>query len=62
MPRRLSLAGLLLLPAIATAQPVAGLYVGDRVRANFTGALSSSQNTTKIYTDPGPLGLLGVGG
>jgi outer membrane protein OmpA-like peptidoglycan-associated protein len=59
--RQWSLAGLFLLPAVAGAQPIQGLYVGAGVGANFAGTLSSSHDLTKVYTDPGPLGLLALG-
>jgi hypothetical protein len=51
---KVSLAGVFLLPAIAVAQPIQGLYIGAEVGANFAGTLSASQQTTKVYTDPGP--------
>lgn len=58
---KVSLAGVFLLPAIAVAQPIQGLYIGAEVGANFAGTLSASQQTTKVYTDPGPLGLIALG-
>jgi OmpA-OmpF porin, OOP family len=58
---KVSLAGVFLLPAIAVAQPIQGLYIGVEVGANFAGTLSASQQTTKVYTDPGPLGLVALG-
>ena len=54
-------AGAFLLPALAVAQPIQGLYIGGDVGANFAGPLSSSQDTTKIYTDTGPVGVIALG-
>jgi hypothetical protein len=61
MFRNLALAGVLLLPAVAVAQPIQGLYIGGDVGANFAGAPQSSQATTKIYTDAGPVGIAALG-
>jgi OmpA-OmpF porin, OOP family len=61
MLRKFALAGGLLLPAMAVAQPIQGLYIGGNVGANFAGTLQSSQGTTKIYTDPGPVGIAALG-
>jgi OmpA-OmpF porin, OOP family len=61
MLRKLTLAGVFLLPAIAYAQPLQGLYIGGDAGANFTPTLSSSQETTKIYTDIGPVGVVALG-
>ena len=52
----------LLLPVVANAQPVQGLYVSLDTGANFAGdMLSSPQKNTKIYTDAGPVGLVDLG-
>jgi len=61
MLRKLLLAGLCLMPAVAAAQPVQGLYIGAGAGVNFAGTLSSSQSTTKIDTNVGPLGLVAIG-
>jgi opacity protein-like surface antigen len=61
MLKKFSLAGVFLLPAIAVAQPIQGLYVGGNIGANFAGTLQSSHETTKINTDPGPVGILALG-
>jgi outer membrane protein OmpA-like peptidoglycan-associated protein len=62
MAWKLSLAAAaFLLPAIAVAQPIQGLYIGGDVGANFAGTLSSSHDTTKIYTDTGPAALVALG-
>jgi hypothetical protein len=46
---RLSLlAGLLLLPAVSTAQSLPGLYVSGETGVNFAGSLLSSGETTKV--------------
>jgi len=59
---RLSLlAGLLLLPAVSTAQSLPGLYVSGETGVNFAGSLLSSGETTKVYTNAGPLGALDLG-
>jgi OmpA-OmpF porin, OOP family len=55
------LAGVLLLPVVAVAQPVPGLYIGGEAGGNFAGSLLSSHETTKVDTDPGPLGLASLG-
>ena len=59
--RHLLLLGWLLLPAAAEAQPVQGLYVSVGGGANFTNDLLSANQTTKVYTDAGALGLVDVG-
>jgi OOP family OmpA-OmpF porin len=51
----------LLLPAIATAQPARGLYIDIDAGASFAGSILSSNDLTKIYTNPGPLGIAGLG-
>ena len=61
MLRKFALAGVLLLPAVAVAQPIQGLYIGGDVGANFAGTLQSSQATTKVYTDRGPVGIAALG-
>jgi hypothetical protein len=61
MLRPLALASILLLPAAANAQPVQGLYVSGSTGVNFAGSLLSSRQTTKVYTDPGPLGIAAIG-
>jgi opacity protein-like surface antigen len=55
------LAGAALLPAVATAQPVQGFYIGLGAGANLAGNLLSAQETTKLYTTVGPVGLLDLG-
>ncbi|WP_428487609.1 outer membrane protein [Rhodopila sp.] len=55
------LACALFLPVVAQAQPLNGFYVGGETGVNFAGSLSSSDQTTKVYTDPGPLGLVDLG-
>ena len=55
------LTALLLLPVVATAQSVSGPYISGSVGANFAGSLSSSNETTQIDTNPGPLGVAAVG-
>ena len=57
----LALAGMLVLPAIAVAQPIQGLYIGTGIGVNFLGTLSSLPDKTKVDTNPGPLGLAAVG-
>lgn len=49
------------MPAIAAAKQIQGLYIGAGVGANFAGTLSSSHDTTKVYTDTGPLGVAAIG-
>jgi OmpA-OmpF porin, OOP family len=61
MLRKLLLGSFFLLPAIAVAQPLQGLYIGAGVGANFAGSMLSSQETTKVYTDPGPVGIAAIG-
>ena len=63
MVRRLVIASLALLaiPFVASAQPISGLYVGGEVGPNFAGSLLASGNETKIYADPGILGLADLG-
>ncbi len=61
MLRTCVLAGAFLLPAIAVAQPIQGLYVGAGVGANFAGTFRSSEGDTRIYTNTGPVGLASVG-
>jgi OOP family OmpA-OmpF porin len=54
-------AGLFLLPALAVAQPIQGLYIGGDIGANFAGTLSSLHGAAKIYTDPGLVGVVALG-
>jgi OmpA-OmpF porin, OOP family len=61
MLRTFALAGALLLPAVAIAQPIQGLYIGGNVGANFAEALQTSPTNVKIYTDPGPVGIAALG-
>ena len=61
MRRTIPLAGFFLLPAIAAAQPIQGLYVGAGAGANFAETLSSSHGTTKIDGDPGAAGVVAFG-
>jgi OOP family OmpA-OmpF porin len=55
------LSGAALLPAVAAAQTVQGLYVGLGAGANFAGDLLSSAKNTKLYTTVGPVGLVDLG-
>jgi OOP family OmpA-OmpF porin len=50
-----------LLPGMAVAQPVQGLYVSLGAGANLAGDLLSAQKNTKIYSTVGPVGILGLG-
>jgi opacity protein-like surface antigen len=59
--RMLLTAGAALLPAIAVAQPVSGLYVSGNVSVNIAGSLRSDGGTTSVDTNPGPLGVIGLG-
>ncbi|MDR3530445.1 MAG: outer membrane beta-barrel protein [Rhodopila sp.] len=61
MLRMALLATALLLPAIATAQPARGFYVDVGAGANIANDLLSSNETTKVSTDLGPVGLVGLG-
>jgi OOP family OmpA-OmpF porin len=61
MLRSALVATALLLPAVAIAQPAHGLYIDIDAGANFAGSLLSSNDLTKIYTNPGPLGIAGLG-
>jgi opacity protein-like surface antigen len=61
MLKQVTLAGALMFPAIAVAQPIQGLYIGGNAGVSFAGSLLSSQPNRKIYTDDGPLGLAAVG-
>ena len=56
-----ALAGAVLVPAVAVAQPVSGLYVSGGVSINIADELQSAGGTTKVDTNPGPLGLLSLG-
>jgi opacity protein-like surface antigen len=57
----------LLLPAIASAQsvkepkPVQGLYLDLGAGTNIADSRTSSDSTTQIGTNPGPVGLVGLG-
>lgn len=61
MFRTLLLASVLLLPAVAMAQPITGLYIGAGAGVNLAGTMQSAGKTTKIDTDAGPIGLAAVG-
>jgi opacity protein-like surface antigen len=61
LPRLLPLAGAALVPTLALAQPASGWYVSGNVSVNIAGALRSAEATTRVDTDPGPLGLLALG-
>jgi OOP family OmpA-OmpF porin len=50
-----------LLPALAVAQPLQGLYIGAALGPNFAGSILSSDKTTKIYTGVGPAAILDLG-
>jgi OOP family OmpA-OmpF porin len=51
----------ILLPIVAVAQPVQGLYISGATGVNFLDTLQSSQATTRIDTDSGPMGLGALG-
>ena len=53
--------GALFLPAIVSAQPVEGPYLSGGIGANFAQTFQSSQDATRIYTNPGPIGLAALG-
>jgi opacity protein-like surface antigen len=55
------MAGTLLFPSMAFAQPLAGLYIGGSVGANFASTMQSAGDTTRIETDAGPMGLVDLG-
>jgi opacity protein-like surface antigen len=55
------LTALLLLPAVAAAQSVDGLYISGETGVNFAGSPTSAHDTTKVDTDPGPLGVVALG-
>ncbi len=55
------LSGAWLLPAIAAAQPVQGLYFSVGAGANLAGNLLSEKQSTKIYTTVGSIALAGLG-
>ena len=59
--RSLLLAGLFLLPVVAEAQPVQGLYISLDTGLNIAGSLSASQDTPEVSTHPGPLGVVDFG-
>jgi opacity protein-like surface antigen len=58
---KIALVCALAVPAIATAQPVTGLYVGGDLGINFTGSPLSAHDLTRMETGPGPVGLAAVG-
>lgn len=45
----------------AWAQPVAGLYLGAGAGVNLRETSTSQSGNTRIGTDPGPVGVLGLG-
>jgi outer membrane protein OmpA-like peptidoglycan-associated protein len=51
----------MLLPVVAVAQPIQGLYINVGAGANFAGDLFSQSNNTKIYTTAGPVALVDLG-
>jgi OOP family OmpA-OmpF porin len=55
------LSGAALLPAVAAAQPVQGLYVGLGAGANLAGDLLGQEKNNKLYTTVGPVGLANLG-
>jgi opacity protein-like surface antigen len=59
--RILLMAGALPLPFAVAAQPVSGPYVSGNVSVNIASSLQSAGGTTKVDTNAGPLGVLGVG-
>ena len=61
MMRPLVMAILGVFPTIAIAQPLQGPYVSGDVGVNFAGSLQSSHETTEVYTDAGPLGIIALG-
>jgi len=52
---------LVMFPIVATAQSTIGPYVSVGGGANFADSVESSHDTTKISTDPGPLGVVDLG-
>ena len=50
-----------LLPVVADAQPVQGLYVNLGAGANLAGDPLSAHETTNVYTTVGPVGLVDLG-
>jgi opacity protein-like surface antigen len=50
-----------LLPGLACAQPIDGLYVSGAAGGNALPPLQSSKGTTKIDTSLGPVGLAALG-
>src|ERR1700761_67063 len=61
MRKLLFLIYVILFPCVAAAQTTQGLYIDGATGANFPDTLQSSQATTRIDTDTGPLGLGSVG-
>jgi opacity protein-like surface antigen len=59
--RHLLCLGALTLPVAALAQPVQGLYVEVGGGANIVGDLLSANETTKVETNIGGLGLVDIG-
>jgi OmpA-OmpF porin, OOP family len=59
--RALASACVLLLPALAAAQPIEGLYVSGNLGLGADGSLLSLHKATKIDTDVGPVGLAALG-
>jgi outer membrane protein OmpA-like peptidoglycan-associated protein len=55
------LAGVLLLPTIAFAQPIQGLYIGADAGVNFSGTLQQSNSNVNVDTNPGPAGVIALG-
>ena len=61
MAAKCMLAGVLLLPTIAFAQPIQGLYIGADAGVNFSGTLQQPNANVKIDTNPGPAGVVALG-
>jgi OOP family OmpA-OmpF porin len=59
--RGISLLLAILLSEVALAQPVNGLYLNLDAGINIAGNLQSSQTTTQVNTDVGPVGVAAVG-
>jgi len=61
MHKFLLLPCVILFPSVAIAQTAEGLYVGGATGVNFLETLQSSEATTKIGTEAGPMGWGAVG-
>jgi OOP family OmpA-OmpF porin len=61
MLRASLLASLLVLPNLASAQQLPGLYINLGAGPNIVGNLMSSNDTTKVTTNVGPVGVVDFG-